>query len=99
MEKDNNTSTKGLLDMPQEIIWAVLVYAGPAATGRLMATCHRLFATVVANEDFIWREFYRLRETNPGMTKVEALREAQLSLLRGEHREPAGPNRSIATHE
>ncbi len=28
-------------------------------------------------------EFYRLRESQPGMTKAEALRQAQLSLLRG----------------
>ena len=29
------------------------------------------------------REFYRIRETNPGMTKVEALGQAQMLLLRG----------------
>jgi CHAT domain-containing protein/Tfp pilus assembly protein PilF len=29
------------------------------------------------------REFYRIRESTPGITKLEALREAQLELLRG----------------
>jgi len=32
----------------------------------------------------LMREFYRLREENPGMPKSEALREAQLALLHGE---------------
>lgn len=31
----------------------------------------------------LMREFYRLRETKPGMAKVEALKQAQLFLLRG----------------
>ncbi len=31
----------------------------------------------------LMQEFYRLRESTPGMTKLEALREAQLELLRG----------------
>lgn len=31
----------------------------------------------------LMREFYRLREANPGMTKAEALSQAQISLLTG----------------
>ena len=31
----------------------------------------------------LMQEFYRIRESSPGMTKLEALREAQLELLRG----------------
>ena len=30
------------------------------------------------------REFYRLRQANPSLTKIEALRRAQFRLLRGE---------------
>jgi CHAT domain-containing protein len=36
------------------------------------------------------REFYRIRESSPGMTKLEALRESQLELLRGEGQSKAG---------
>jgi CHAT domain-containing protein len=32
----------------------------------------------------LMQEFYRIRESSPGMTKLEALREAQLELLRGD---------------
>ena len=32
---------------------------------------------------FLMQEFYRLRESQPGTSKVEALRQAQLELLRG----------------
>src|SRR5580700_5086954 len=32
----------------------------------------------------LMQEFYRIRESSAGMTKLEALREAQLRLLRGE---------------
>jgi CHAT domain-containing protein len=40
----------------------------------------------VADEStsLLMREFYRLREANPGMTKAEALKRAQLALLTGE---------------
>jgi CHAT domain-containing protein len=31
----------------------------------------------------LMREFYRIRETNTALTKLDALREAQLELLRG----------------
>ena len=31
----------------------------------------------------LMQEFYRIRESSPGMTKLEALRKAQLELLRG----------------
>jgi CHAT domain-containing protein len=37
----------------------------------------------------LMQEFYRIRETSPGIPKLEALREAQLELLRGTIR-PAG---------
>jgi CHAT domain-containing protein len=33
------------------------------------------------------REFYRLHEANPRWTKAEALRQAQLSLLKGSNNE------------
>jgi len=46
----------------------------------VMAT---LWPVADVSTPILMREFYRLRETNLGMTKVEALREAQLSLLRG----------------
>jgi CHAT domain-containing protein len=40
----------------------------------------------VADEStaLLMREFYRIREAKPGVTKLGALREAQLELLRGE---------------
>jgi CHAT domain-containing protein len=34
----------------------------------------------------LMQEFYRIRETSPGISKVEALRQAQLELLRGDAR-------------
>jgi CHAT domain-containing protein len=36
----------------------------------------------------LMQEFYRRRETQPGVPKIEALRQAQLALLRGQ--KPAG---------
>ena len=36
----------------------------------------------------LMQEFYRIRESSAGMTKLEALREAQLSLLRGKYSHP-----------
>ncbi len=49
----------------------------------------------VADEStpLLMREFYRIRETTPGITKAEALRLAQLSLLRGEAK--AGSSKTI----
>jgi CHAT domain-containing protein len=39
----------------------------------------------------LMQAFYRLRERQPGVTKVEALRQAQLLLLRGQGAPPPGP--------
>lgn len=36
----------------------------------------------------LMREFYRIRESSPSTTKLEALREAQLELLHGEIKQP-----------
>jgi CHAT domain-containing protein len=49
----------------------------------------------VADEStsLLMREFYRIRESSPGMTKLEALREAQLRLLRGEVQVTPGAER------
>jgi len=46
----------------------------------------------------LMREFYRLRATKPGMSKAEALQQAQLSLLRGPSRKgvPGTRDRDIA---
>jgi CHAT domain-containing protein/tetratricopeptide (TPR) repeat protein len=43
-----------------------------------------LWPVVDESTSLLMREFYRIRESSPGMTKLEALREAQLRLLRGE---------------
>jgi CHAT domain-containing protein len=47
---------------------------------------------LVADEStqILMREFYRLREANPQWTKVEALRQAQLALLKGSNRNEPG---------
>jgi CHAT domain-containing protein len=39
----------------------------------------------------LMQAFYRLRESQPGMPKGEALRQAQLTLLRGQGASPPGP--------
>src|SRR5262249_44363695 len=39
----------------------------------------------------LMQTFYRQRESQPGMPKVEALRQAQLALLRGQGAPPPGP--------
>jgi CHAT domain-containing protein len=46
----------------------------------------------------LMREFYRLRASAPGMTKAEALQQAQLSLLRGPSQkgEPGTRDRSLS---
>ncbi len=43
-----------------------------------------LWPVVDESTSLLMREFYRIRESSPGMTKLEALRESQLQLLRGE---------------
>ena len=42
-----------------------------------------LWPVVDASTAVLMREFYRIRETNTVLTKLDALREAQLELLRG----------------
>ncbi len=52
----------------------------------------------VADEStaLLMREFYRIRETNPALTKLDALREAQLELLHGMTTGPTGsPQRGL----
>ena len=51
----------------------------------------------VADEStsLLMREFYRIRETNPGMTKVEALGQSQMKLLRGEVKAEPGAQRAM----
>jgi CHAT domain-containing protein len=41
----------------------------------------------------LMQEFYRIRESSPGMTKLEALREAQLALLHGDAQIKPGADR------
>jgi CHAT domain-containing protein/Flp pilus assembly protein TadD len=43
-----------------------------------------LWPVVDESTSVLMREFYRIRESSPGITKLEALRESQLRLLRGE---------------
>jgi CHAT domain-containing protein/tetratricopeptide (TPR) repeat protein len=43
-----------------------------------------LWPVVDESTSLLMREFYRIRQSSPGMTKLEALRESQLRLLRGE---------------
>jgi len=47
----------------------------------VMAT---LWPVADVSTPLLMREFYRLRESNPGITKAEALRRAQLALIAGE---------------
>ena len=51
----------------------------------------------VADEStsLLMREFYRIRESEPGMTKVEALGRAQMELLRGGVKAEDGPKRAL----
>jgi CHAT domain-containing protein len=50
----------------------------------------------------LMQEFYRIRESTPGLTKLEALRQAQLHLLRGAESSPIeatpdGSNSSLSS--
>jgi CHAT domain-containing protein/uncharacterized protein HemY len=49
-----------------------------------------LWSVADESTSLLMREFYRIRESSPGMTKLEALRESQLELLRGEGQSKAG---------
>jgi CHAT domain-containing protein len=48
----------------------------------------------------LMQAFYRIRESSPGMTKLEALRESQLSLLRGDvqAKPAAGSDRGVVSN-
>lgn len=56
------------------------VLAQRQGAGAVLAT---LWPVADASAPLVMREFYRLREAKPGMGKAEALRQAQLYLLRG----------------
>jgi CHAT domain-containing protein len=43
-----------------------------------------LWAVADESTSRLMQEFYRIRESSAGITKLEALREAQLALLRGD---------------
>jgi len=55
-----------------------------------------LWPVADASTSRLMQEFYRIRESSPGKTKLEALQEAQLELLHGEVKaEPAAANRAL----
>ena len=71
------------------------VLAQRQGAGAVMAT---LWPVADASTPLLMKEFYRLRETNAGMTKVEALRRAQMLLLAGELKPLAnGSSRGLLT--
>jgi CHAT domain-containing protein len=49
-----------------------------------------LWPVADSSTSLLMQELYRIRETSQGITKLEALREAQLELLRGEVQTPVG---------
>ena len=57
-----------------------------------------LWAVADESTALLMKEFYRLRMSDPVMTKAEALRLAQLALLRGEIRGDASGNRGPRTN-
>jgi len=52
-----------------------------------------LWPVADSSTSHLMQEFYRIRESSPGMTKLEALRESQLELLRGE-----GQSKAVAPY-
>ena len=44
---------------------------------------------------FLMREFYRIRESTPGLSKAAAMAQAQLELLRGTAQPAPGPERAM----
>ncbi len=50
-----------------------------------------LWPVADASTQVLMRAFYRIRQQHPGLSKLEALREAQLALLTGSMKE-TGPN-------
>ena len=57
-----------------------------------------LWPVADTSTSFLMREFYRIRESAPTMTKVEALGRAQIELLRGTAKPTAGAERAFV-HE
>ena len=53
-----------------------------------------LWPVADVSTSLLMREFYRIREASNGMTKSEALREAQLELLRGTASSQTGSGRN-----
>ena len=62
-----------------------------------------LWAVADTSTQALMQTFYRLREGQPGLPKVEALRQAQLALLRGagpsQAATPMGSTRGLVVHE
>jgi CHAT domain-containing protein len=67
------------------------VLAQRQGAGAVMAT---LWPVADVSTPLLMKEFYRLRETNAGMTKAEALRRAQVALLTGDIKPAANGNAS-----
>jgi CHAT domain-containing protein len=59
-----------------------------------LAVLASLWAVADESTAKLMREFYRIRVTKPALTKAEALRQAQLALLRGEVKAGAASKRS-----
>jgi CHAT domain-containing protein len=57
-----------------------------------------LWPVADASTALLMREFYRIRETNPAMTKLDALRQAQLEMLRGKSAASRSSQRALV-HE
>ena len=54
-----------------------------------------LWPVADASTSFLMREFYRIRESTPGLSKAAATARAQLQLLRGTAKPASGPERAI----
>src|SRR5205085_5224270 len=67
------------------------VLAQRQGAGAVMAT---LWPVADVSTPLLMKEFYRLKETNAGMTKAEALRRAQVALLSGNIKPTANGNGS-----
>ncbi|MBC7932312.1 MAG: tetratricopeptide repeat protein [Rubrivivax sp.] len=73
-----NTATGGAANGKEVEGFAVLAQRQGAK-----AVVASLWPVADGSTKFLMQEFYRLRESQPGTTKADALRQAQLSLLRG----------------
>jgi CHAT domain-containing protein len=58
-----------------------------------------LWPVVDASTALLMRELYRIREANPSLTKLEALRQAQIELLQGKITSPSEGRRRALIHE